>query len=182
MGYAGGTIANPTYYRMGDHTETFQVDFDPTVISYANILRLFWQSHNPQRKAWSRQYMAVILYHKEAQREQAEQSKAALKTTIGRSVKTKILPLTQFYLAEDYHQKYRLQNTTLLEEVKTIYPHMRDWVDSTAAARLNGYLSGYGIAETFATDIEQLGLSMDGKLLLQKLVGRQGASLTCPVR
>jgi hypothetical protein len=90
--------------------------------------------------------------------------------------------LTQFYLAEDYHQKYRLQNTTLLEEVKTIYPHMRDWVDSTAAARLNGYLSGYGIAETFATDIEQLGLSMDGKLLLQKLVGRQGASLTCPVR
>ncbi len=157
-------------------------DFDPTIISYANILRLFWQSHNPQRKAWGRQYMAVILYHNEAQREQAQRSKKEVMAITDEPVETMILPLTKFYLAEDYHQKYRLQNTILMREVKTIYPNKYNWIDSTAAARLNGYLSGYGIAETFATDIKRLGLSVDGEHFLQKSVARQGSQLTCPIR
>ena len=166
---------------MGDHTETFQVDFDPTVISYAQLLQLFWQSHNPQRDSWSRQYMAVILYHDEMQQEQAERSKAAVMAATNQPVKTKILPLTQFYLAEEYHQKFYLQKTPLMQEMNKAYRNQPNWIDSTAAARLNGYLSGYGMPETFVSDIKQLGLSAEGQRYLQKNVDQKGVPLTCPL-
>ena len=166
---------------MGDHTETFQVDFDPTKISYADLLLLFWQGHNPQRKAWSRQYRAVILTHDDAQFQQAQQSKDAVSQALDAPVETAIEPLTAFYLAEAYHQKYRLQKTSLMEEMKTIYPTLSGWNDSTAVARMNGYLSGYGSADSFAEDIKQLGLSDASEQYLQDLVARQRAPLTCPL-
>ena len=181
VGYAGGTKANPTYRQMGDHTETFQVDYDPTKISYADLLLLFWQSHNPQRKAWSRQYRAIILTHNDSQYEQAQQSKEAVSQAINAPVETAIAPLTQFYLAEAYHQKYRLQNTPLMEEMKTVYPTLQGWNDSTAVARMNGYLSGYGTVDTFAEDIKQLGLSEEGEQYLRQSVARQRSPLSCPL-
>jgi peptide-methionine (S)-S-oxide reductase len=181
VGYAGGTTINPTYQRIGDHTETFQIDFDPTIIAFTDLLRLFWHSHNPHRSAWSQQYRAIILYHNDAQRQQAQQSREAIMAATKAAVTTEILPLTTFYLAETYHQKYRLQNSALMSEVKMIYPHASNWIDSTAAARLNGYLSGYGLAETFAADTKQLGLSEAGERILLKSMPRQGASLTCPL-
>lgn len=181
VGYAGGSTPNPTYRQIGDHTETFQLDFDPAVISFAYLLSLFWQSHNPQRKAWSRQYKAVILTHDQWQQEQARQSLKAVMAATKAPITTDVLPLTRFYLAETYHQKYRLQQSPLMEEVKTIYPNAHDWINSTAAARLNGYLSGYGLAETFASDMKQLGLSEAGGRILQKSVPGKGAALTCPL-
>lgn len=181
VGYAGGTTLNPTYRQIGDHTETFQVDFDPTLISYMDLLQLFWQGHNPKRKAWSSQYKAIILYHNEIQYQQAQQSMAVIKSSLNAAVTTDILPLTKFYLAEDYHQKYRLQMTPLMEEMKMIYPNNQEWIHSTATARLNGYLSGYGLAETFAGDVQQLGLSEAGESILVESVARQGAPLTCPL-
>lgn len=181
VGYAGGATINPTYHQIGDHTETFQVDFDPAIISYTALLRLFWQNHNPQRKAWSRQYKAVILTHDPWQQEQAQQSLQALMAATKAPITTQILPLTRFYLAETYHQKYRLQQSPLMAEVATIYPNAHDWIDSTAAARLNGYLSGYGIAQTFASDINLLGLSEVGERILQKSVPGKGAALVCPL-
>ena len=181
VGYAGGTTQNPTYRQIGDHTETFQVDFDPTIISFTELLGLFWQSHNPKRKAWSRQYRAVILVHDEEQYEQAQQSLQAVMAAANAPITTEILYLNKFYLAETYHQKYRLQQSHLMAEVKTIYANAQDWIDSTTAARLNGYLSGYGLAETFASDMKQLGLSEAGERILQKSVPGKGTSLTCPL-
>ena len=180
VGYAGGTTPNPTYRRMGDHTETFQIDFDPTIISYMDILQLFWKSHNPKRKSWSRQYRDIILYENESQHQQAKQSMMTLASSLNAPVETDILPLTTFYLAEDYHQKYRLQNTPLMGELRMIYPDT-GWIDSTAAAKLNGYLSGYGIAETFAADVTQFGLSESGKSVLMKSVAMRREPLTCPL-
>lgn len=164
---------------MGDHTETFQIDFDPTIISYMDILQLFWKSHNPKRKSWSRQYRDIILYENESQHEQVRQSMMAIASSLNAPVETDILPLTEFYLAEDYHQKYRLQNTTLMEEIKMIYPSNREWIHSTAAAKLNGYLSGYGVAETFAVDVIQLGLSEASASVLAKSVAMRREPLTC---
>ena len=180
MGYAGGTTPNPTYRRIGDHTETFQVDFDPDVITYDDLLGLFWRSHNPAHKVWSRQYRAIVLYQNDGQRDAAQRSRAAL-MAIGKSVATDIAPLTTFYLAETYHQKYMLRNTPLMADIETIYPDEQDWINSTAAARLNGYLGGYGQAETFDRDIKLLGLSADGEEFLRQRVGRRITRLTCPL-
>lgn len=172
---------NPTYYKMGDHTETFQVDFDPNVVSYQQLLKLFWEGHNPHRAAWSRQYRSVILYHNDAQRQEAERIKDALAAMSGKAVQTPIEPLRQFYLAEDYHQKYSLQKTALVHEIKRHYPRKLDWVESTAAARLNSCLSGYGKPETFADDIQKLGLSSEGESELRKRVLQRHSPLACPL-
>lgn len=65
VGYAGGSKENPTYYSLGDHSETIQIDYDPTQISYGQLLEVFWNSHNPTYEPWSRQYMSIIFYHSE---------------------------------------------------------------------------------------------------------------------
>ena len=72
MGYAGGKKSNPTYHDLGDHTETLQIDFDPDVITYDELLEIFWASHNPGRKSWSRQYMAAVFYHNHKQKKAIE--------------------------------------------------------------------------------------------------------------
>lgn len=112
MGYAGGTTPDPTYRRMGDHSETVQVDYDPAVISYDELLGEFWASHRPTRPTTSRQYASIIFYGTDAEREAAEASKAALERSVGR-LYTEIVPLERFYLAEEYHQHYYEKNGML---------------------------------------------------------------------
>jgi peptide-methionine (S)-S-oxide reductase len=105
VGYAGGTTVDPTYKTMGDHTETLQVDFDPSRISYGELLDVFWTSHRPTSPPLSRQYMSAILFHNEEQRRAAEESRDRMAKTFG-NVYTRIAPFERFYLAEEYHQKY----------------------------------------------------------------------------
>ncbi len=60
VGYAGGTLANPTYYNLGDHTETIEMDYDPDVITYTELLAIFWNSHDPTSPSYSRHYKSII--------------------------------------------------------------------------------------------------------------------------
>ena len=139
MGYAGGTLEDPTYRKLGDHTETLQIDFDPKVITYEELLEIFWDSHNPSIQAYSTQYQSMILTHSEDQYRLAIQSRDRRQEESGRSIRTLIKPLEQFYLAEDYHQKFYLRTRSDLESLlKAAYPEGVDWLNSTAAARLNG--------------------------------------------
>lgn len=158
VGYAGGTTHDPTYRSIGDHSETVQVDFDPGVISYADLLTMFWQDHAPDSRAPSRQYASVVFTADEAQAAEAERSKAAIEARLGR-VFTEILPLDRFYLAEDYHQKYRLRHSPLDAAFQQMYPDPEDYRESTAAARVNGYLSGYGERGQLDAEIETFGLT-----------------------
>lgn len=88
-------------------------------------------------------------------------------------MKTKVQPLRSFTMAEEYHQKYLLKGQgALIKELKRMYPHHQDMVDSTAAARLNGYSGGHGDKDQLSREIEKLGLSADGKKALVELVGR----------
>lgn len=112
VGYAGGTTPDPTYRSMGDHTETVQIDYDPSVITYDELLTEFWASHRPTRPAASRQYASIIFHSTEAEREAAEASRAALERSVGR-LYTDIVPLERFYLAEEYHQHYYEKNGML---------------------------------------------------------------------
>jgi len=112
VGYAGGTTLDTTYRAMGDHSEAVQVDYDPSLISYDELLAEFWASHRPTRPATSRQYASIIFYSTDAEREAAEASKAALERSVGR-LYTEIVPLERFYLAEEYHQHYYEKNGML---------------------------------------------------------------------
>ncbi len=156
---------------MGDHTEVFQIDYDPALLSYKDILQIFWDNHNPAAKSWSRQYMAIIFYHNKDQKEKALQSKELLEQQSGRTIYTEVQPYTKFYLAEDYHQKYYLQNVPeLAREIKAYYPDINDFINSTVAARLNGLAGGYKDAALLEKELDRYGLSPHGWDILELVV------------
>ena len=116
-GYAGGQLENPTYQQVCSgntgHAEVTQITFDPEVISFDDLLYVFWRVHDPttlnrQGADVGTQYRSIILYHDEAQREAAERSKAETDASglYRNSIVTEIAPLTLFYEAEGYHQDY----------------------------------------------------------------------------
>jgi peptide-methionine (S)-S-oxide reductase len=174
VGYAGGTTPDPTYHALGDHTETLQVDFDPERISYEELLDVFWGSHDPRRTPWSVQYKNVVFVHDEEQRRAAERTRERMAEMLASDVRTEILGAGRFYRAEGYHQKYRLRGSrTFSREYETIYPQEHDFVDSTAVARVNGYLAGHGDLEQLESHIDRLGLSPSAMEQLRSHVGRR---------
>jgi peptide-methionine (S)-S-oxide reductase len=114
-GYAGGSKANPTYEEIctgtTGHAEVVQVHFDPGVISYEQILELFWKAHDPttlnrQGADMGTQYRSIILYHDEEQEGAANRSMAGAVSRFEDPIVTEIKPLKVFYEAEGYHQDY----------------------------------------------------------------------------
>ena len=160
VGYCGGTTKKPTYDDIGDHAETIQIDFDPRQITYEQLLKVFAASHNLCRQAYSRQYMSAIWFHNERQRAAATAIVQAEEQRRGEKVLTEIAPLSTFTLAEDYHQKYYLQsNRVLKQHYRKIYPDLETFVNSTAAARVNAYLTYSGTAEDLQREFDALGLA-----------------------
>lgn len=113
VGYMGGKTDCPTYQDVcagtTNHAEVVEITFDPSKITYEKILDCFWASHDPTQKNRQgpdvgTQYRSVIFFHNEKQKLIAGCSKAELK--LARPVATEIIPVTQFWLAEDYHQQY----------------------------------------------------------------------------
>lgn len=121
VGYTGGTVANPTYEMVctgtTGHAEAVEVTYDPTQVQYADLLRIFWENHNPttvdqQGPDFGSQYRSVIFYHDDTQKALAEASKEALDTSgkWKRPIVTQITPASTFYSAEEYHQQYLKKN------------------------------------------------------------------------
>ncbi|MVT12314.1 peptide-methionine (S)-S-oxide reductase MsrA [Chitinophaga sp. ysch24] len=120
-GYAGGTVPNPTYEQVctgtTGHAEVIQVTYDPSKITYEELLQAFWQSHDPtqlnrQGNDVGTQYRSVIFYHNEEQHKLAEFYKDKLQHSgaYDEPVVTEISPIDKFYKAENYHQNYYNQN------------------------------------------------------------------------
>lgn len=173
-GYCGGTAPNPTYHDLKGYTEAVAVDFDPTQISYEKLLNLFWSRCSPTQKSWSVQYKSAVFYDGPEQEKSALASKAALARQLGAQIPIDVIPATHFYTAEDYHQHYRLRNTReLMREFSGFYPDSQDFLNSTAAARVNGYLSGFGTPAQLAAEIDTLGLSPQGQKRLTDIVASQ---------
>jgi peptide-methionine (S)-S-oxide reductase len=169
VGYAGGTTQTPTYYNLGDHTESVQIDYDPTQISYEQILDIYWDSHDPTIDSASRQYRSIIFYHSSQQQGLATETKQREEIRLGRKIYTEIVPVSEFHLAEYYHQKHYLQQEPeLMKELVAIYPNPMDFIDSTAAARINGYVGGHGTREALQEQLSSFGLSpLAGERLLE---------------
>jgi peptide-methionine (S)-S-oxide reductase len=123
VGYAGGYTPNPTYQEVCSgrtgHAEVVMVVFDPAKTSYDELLRLFWEGHDPtqgnrQGNDIGTQYRSAVLYTSEAQRDAAERSRAMYEERLREGgfgpITTEIAPLGDFYYAEDYHQQYLAKN------------------------------------------------------------------------
>jgi len=163
VGYAGGTTKNPTYHNIGDHSEAFQVDYDPKKISYGQLLDVVWKMHNPCSSPWSTQYKSIVFFEDAEQEKAAKASAAKLEVELGRPVLTEIRKLDRFYPAEDYHQKWNLRrNRALTRQLMRIYGGEKAFVDSTAAARINAYLGGYLDYAALKQELARLGLRAVG--------------------
>ena len=160
VGYAGGSTPSPTYQTIGDHSEALQVDFDPAVLSYRDLLEEFFATHNPCARAYSRQYRSAIFVHDAAQRRAAEELAARVAGERGRPVTTALEDVKGFTLAEDDHQKYRLRSEpAVLAELQALYPGRAEFLTSTAVTRANAFLAGDAPEQRVRADLPRMGLS-----------------------
>lgn len=156
VGYTGGTTKFPTYRNIADHTETLQLEFDPSETNYSDLLDIFWQNHDPTAKNKA-QYMSAIFYHDEEQKKVAEETMKTIQKKKVKKIQTKILPAATFYDAEGYHQKYLLRkhgkifNSLNLSEAEI--------VSSTISSRLNGYLNGHGSVKSLMQELNDWNLN-----------------------
>ena len=147
VGYAGGTEPDPTYHALGDHTETFQVDYDPEELSYTDLLDVVFESHDPNHQTRKKQYQNVVFYETETQREAVEAYLEADGLSPD-SIETRIEQLTRFYPAESYHQKYNLRSRgSLLEPFEEAGYDDEAIRESPTAAKLNAHATGHDIPE-----------------------------------
>ena len=117
VGFEGGTTENPSYkdvcYTETGHAEVVELTFDPAIVSYDDLLTVFWENHDPTTKNRQgpdigTQYRSAVFYHSPEQKAAAEASKAKWDASgrFRRPIVTEIVPAQTFYIAEDYHQQY----------------------------------------------------------------------------
>ncbi|GAA2456634.1 peptide-methionine (S)-S-oxide reductase MsrA [Actinomadura vinacea] len=123
VGYEGGYTPNPTYEEvcsgLTGHTETVRVVYDPSQITYEQLLRIFWEAHDPtqgmrQGNDVGTQYRSAVFYRDDVQKAQAEASREAYQKVLSAAgydpITTEVVQATDFYFAEDYHQQYLSDN------------------------------------------------------------------------
>jgi peptide-methionine (S)-S-oxide reductase len=120
VGYAGGRFENPTYEDVcsgnSGHAEAIQIEFDPAIVLYEELLDVFWSIHDPttmnrQGPDVGSQYRSMIAFHNSEQQEIARKSKESLERSgrLKNRIVTEIVPASTFYKAEEYHQKYYMK-------------------------------------------------------------------------
>lgn len=114
-GYSGGHVEHPTYQAVcaetTGHAEVLQIEFDPAILSFVELLEVFWKTHDPttlhrQGNDIGTQYRSVIFYHNKQQKLAAEDGRVAVSMLWSDPIVTEIMPLKAFYPAEDYHDSY----------------------------------------------------------------------------
>ncbi|MCZ7647247.1 MAG: peptide-methionine (S)-S-oxide reductase MsrA [Planctomycetota bacterium] len=165
VGYSGGTKEKPTYHDLGDHSEVVQVEFDPAVVSYEYLLKVFWTTHNPCARVANRQYRASIYFQDEEQQRLAEASRETLaKELKDRKITTEIRQAGTFWRAEEYHQKYYLRQIHPAFDVfEAVFRTDRPFADATISARANGLAGHFGTVEDVAKESETLDLSPENR-------------------
>jgi len=148
VGYAGGTTPDPSYHDIGDHSEAIQVDYDPDVLSFADLVDVAIDTHAVHRQTGKRQYQNILFYATVDEREIIE---AALNGLAVPQVATRVEELASFTLAETYHQKYNLRNKrALLADFEDAGYDDAAIRESPAAAKYNAYVAGKQVPEIAA--------------------------------
>lgn len=165
-------MEHPTYQNVGDHSESIQVDYDPGQISFDRLLDEFWSFPNSCERTGIRQYMSIIFYHNDEQRQAALASRQREAAKRQQEIATPIVPADTFTVAEDYHQKFYLrQCPQIAREMRARYASATDFMNSTLAMKLNAYLAGHGTRRRLDSEINGFGLSEMGQQALREAVG-----------
>jgi peptide-methionine (S)-S-oxide reductase len=145
VGYAGGTRPAPSYHSLGDHTEVVQVDFDPDVLTYRDLVEDVFRQHGPLAQPAKTQYQNVVFASTATRQGAVDTVLAELDHTVD-DVATRVEGLSRFYPAEDYHQKYKLRSvSSVLGAFEEAGYTDEDIRESPIAAKLNGYVAGHGV-------------------------------------
>lgn len=151
--------------------ETIQLDYNPEEITYEELLKIFFDGHSPEYDISVRQYQSAIFYHDEEQKQAAAAALQKEEQAKGSQLYTQLMPYKKLYLAEGYHQKYYLQLVDMLKaDVRKNYTDFMAFVNSTAAARINGYIKGAGSMEQLLQEIDTFNLSEKSRKRLIEIV------------
>lgn len=187
VGYSGGAEPSPDYHDLKDHCETTQIQFDPCVVTYAQLLKIFWERHDYATPI-KEQYKSAIFYNSQEQRQEAAKSVQFVKDGVlgqqrlrGKEIRTVVQPATTFYIAELYHQKYFLQcNRKLFGLLQ--YRAREDLIDDPVATSLNGYLHGSGSAGALMAEVDTWPLPFAVKFaVLHHVTGGEGLAAFKPI-
>jgi peptide-methionine (S)-S-oxide reductase len=155
VGYAGGTKSDPSYEVLGDHTEVVQIDYDPDRVSFGDLLAQAFDAHTPYRQSTKRQYQHIIFTESDDQRAQLRAYLDTGEYDPDR-VETRLERLSQFHVAEAYHQKFNLSGARWATDpfADAGYDET-DIRESPAAAKLNAHLGGHDVDVPFLDTGEQ---------------------------
>ncbi len=149
VGYAGGTEPDPTYQVIGDHTEVVQVEYDPDQVSFGGLLETAFDQHSYRSQPKKRQYQNIIFTENDAQREALDVYLDA-EGNDPDTIETRLESLSQFYVAEAYHQKYNLRGKRWITGPFTEAGYDdADIRESPAAAKLNAHVAGHDVSVAF---------------------------------
>jgi peptide-methionine (S)-S-oxide reductase len=155
VGYAGGTKANPSYEVLGDHTEVVQVEYDPEQVTFAELLDRAFELHDPSHQTQKRQYQNIVFTATERQKDQLEQyleSNGYDADTLA----TRLESLSEFHVAERYHQKFNLRGKRWITDVFDAAGYDgADVRESPAAAKLNAHVAGHSVSVPFLNHVSE---------------------------
>lgn len=152
---------------MGDHTESIEIDFDPAVISYQQLLAHALAQGSFGGRSYSKQYRSVVFYHSDEQKAPAQAMNIA-----------ELEPFRLFTRAEDYHQKYYLQQSAVAKDFYKMFPGSKAFTDSTAVTRANAIVGGHVAKEGIQGMLPVLGVS---EATAQKMLQMGGRAPTCAI-
>lgn len=160
VGYASGTTGTPSYDNLGDYVEVLEVDYNPEVISYGDLVELYFEYYDATARPISLRVKPIIYYRNESEMTIATKIKKQQEAASDKGLFVVIQALDTFYLAEPKHQlSYLKQEISLFEELRMIYETDEALLLSTLTSKLNGLIIGYGDEETLEKVLSQSSLS-----------------------
>ncbi|MDR1621573.1 MAG: peptide-methionine (S)-S-oxide reductase [Synergistaceae bacterium] len=175
VGYAGGKYESPTYSNMGDHVQAVMIEYDPSTISYGQLLEIFLRWQKPLSKGASlkgapNREASHIFVKNEFEKRLAQAAMERYELCSGSSCGALVSVCKSFYEAEDWCQKYFLRTFPIfMKEIQNFYPEEREGVRSTLAARLNGILGQPSLSFNLPENIELYDLSESAVRTLEHL-------------
>jgi len=155
--------------------ETIQIDYDPKRVDYTKLLEVFLASHDPSWPSPVRQYASAVMFHDEEQEKLARTALTSYGKKRGREPATEIIAYSDFTRAEDYHQKYYLRiNSAFMSQYEGRFPDENAFTDSTAVARVNGYIGGNGTTEQLEKEKRELGIDGEAIDALRNILRKRG--------
>lgn len=164
VGFAGGTLPDPTYSAIGDHVETVEVLYDPEVTDLSSLLSHFWKNHNARAKPIFRQYASAIFCIDEQEVQLAKEQRKKWQTSGGQEkILTAVIPLKEFYPAGEGHQKYYLQQDPKLFQS---LPSSEQKLNTLLATKLNAVSGRGGERSTLESTLLDMGIGKEAQAVL----------------